>query len=78
MSVTIRPGFMATIKSPGWGDKEIFAETLPGLDAEVEAYLNRLLEVRERRSAAILARTAGVQRAAYRAAREAMKLRAGE
>jgi len=73
MSAVIKHGYQVEISAKGFGVTKIFAESLEALDAEVEAYLRRLEETRERRSAAILARLAGTQRSQYKAAREALR-----
>lgn len=72
MSVKIRQGFQAEISAKGFGVTTIFAETPELLDLAVEAHFSRLLEVRDAKSKAILARLSGLEKKAYKDARKAL------
>ncbi len=73
MSCTIRRVWLVELGAKGFGTTKIWADTLEALDAEIEAHLARLCEVREARARALLARIAGQQKRAYRDARSALK-----
>lgn len=72
MSALIRRGYQVEIQAKGFGVTKIFAESLEALDAAVAKHLATIQELRDAKSRAFMARIAGIEKKAYRAAREAL------